>query len=303
MKKYRHSNKISFVGLALMFFSATVGAVTIGAVAFGVSRAMYLVLLFPLLMGLAGGILNLWAIGWGKVRNLWVATIGGLLTGLVIYGVFLYGGYLLYRSEKIGWTDGASAIEKAEVEADLDRSIFDSNGISGFWGYLNNKSKEGLVIVGKKQIGSSPIVVKDRGVWINWAIELITICGITTWMSRWRVSAPFSEVNNRWFDRAMRLGTIDNSNIAQAQAILDAGGLEDFVKLVQVKGPLVPGGWEVHFKRCGEDFGEMALTLGKAMVIRRQLKLRQQQAWILDRSDLDEIAAAMRKHYGANSSL
>jgi hypothetical protein len=303
MKKYHQSNKISFVGLALLFLAATVGAVAIGAVAFGVSRAVYLVLLFPLLMGLAGGSLNLWAIGWGKVRNLWVATISGLLTGMMIYGVFLYGGYLLYRSEKIGWTEGASVTEKAEVEADLDRSIVETNGIPGFLGYLNSKSKDGLVIVGKNQLGHSPIVVKGQGAWINWAIELLTICGITTWMSRWRVSAPFNEDANRWFDRASRLGTIPKSDIDRARAILDEGRLADFVKLVQLKGPLVPGGWEVHFKRCGEDFGEVALTLGKAMVIRHKLKLRQQQAWILNRSDLDEIAAAMRKHYGANSSL
>ena len=53
MKKYRYSNKIPFWGLALLFFCATGGAIAIGALAFGVSKAAYLVLLFPLLMGLA----------------------------------------------------------------------------------------------------------------------------------------------------------------------------------------------------------------------------------------------------------
>jgi hypothetical protein len=297
MKKYRYSNKIPFGGLALLFLSATLGAMTIGAIAFGFSRAAYLVLLFPLLMGLAGGGLNLWAISQGKVRNAWVATLAGLTSGLVIYGVFLYGGYLLYRSEKIGWTEGASPIERAEVEADLDRSIVDNNGIPGFLGYLKGKSKEGLVIVGKKQWGTGLIVVKDHGVWLNWAIELLTICGLTTLMSRWRVSAPFSEVSNRWFDRASRLGTIAKADIDRAKDTLNEGRLEDFVELVQIKGQLISGGWEVHFKRCGEDFSEVALTLGKAMVIQRKLKLRQQQAWILGPTDLDEIAAAMRKHH------
>jgi hypothetical protein len=168
------------------------------------------------------------------------------------------------RSGKSGWAEGATAIERAEVEADLDRSILDANGFPGFWGYLQGKSQEGILIVGKKQSNSKPLLIKGSVVWINWAIELLTICGITTLMSRWRVLTPFSEASNCWFDRVM-------------------------------------GGWEVHFKRCGEDFGEVALTLGKAIVIRRQLKLRQQQAWILDRSDLDEIAAAMRKHHGADS--
>lgn len=295
MKKYRYSNKIPFLGLILLFLSATLGAVTIGALAFGVSKAAYLVLLFPVLMGLAGGSLNLWAIGQGKVRNPGVATICGFCTGLVIYGIFLYGGYLLYRSEKIGWAEGASSIEKAEVVADLDRSIVDDTGYPGFWGYLNHQAHNGLVIVGKKQSNSPPIIVKDRGVWLNWAVELFAICGITTLMSRWRVSAPFSEMTNRWFNRADRLGTIANSDIDRARAVLDEGRLEEFIALVQIEGQLVAGGWEVHFKRCGESFDEVALTLGKAMVIRRKLKLRQQQAWILDRSDLDEVAAAMRK--------
>jgi hypothetical protein len=297
MKKYRYSNKIPFLGLLLLFLCATGGAITIGAIAFGVSKTVYLVLLFPLLMGLAGGCLNLWAIGQGKIRNPGVATISGLLTGLVIYGVFLYGGYMLYRSEKIGWAEGASSLEKAEVAADLDRSIVDNTGHPGFLGYLHQQSKNGLVIVGKKNSDSPPIVVKDRGVWLNWAIELLTICGITTLMSRWRVLAPFSEMTDRWFNRADRLGTIAKADIDQARTVLDEGRLEDFIALVQIKGQLVAGGWEVHFKRCGENFEEVALTLGKAIVIRRKLKLRQQQAWILNRSDLDEVAAAMRKHH------
>ncbi len=297
MKKYRYSNKIPFWGLALLFLCATGGAITIGALAFGVSKAAYLVLLFPLLMGLAGGGLNLWAIGRGKIRNPWMATISGLVTGLVIYGVFLYGGYLLYRSEKIGWAEGASPTERAEVAADLDRSIVDNTGHPGFLGYLHQQSKSGVVIVGKKHGDSPPIIVKDRGVWLNWAIELLLICGITTLMSRWRVSAPFSEIANRWFNRADRLGTIAKKDIDKARSILDEGRLEDFIALVQIKGQLVAGGWEVHFKRCDENFEEVALTLGKAIVIRRKLKLRQQQAWILDRSDLDEVAAAMRKYH------
>ena len=297
MKKYCYSNKIPFLGLALLFLCATGGAITIGALAFGVSRAAYLILLFPLLMGLAGGCLNLWAIGQGKIRSPWIATISGLMTGLVIYGVFLYSGYLLYRSEKIGWAEGTSPIEKAEVAADLDRSIVDNTGHPGFLGYLHQQSKNGLVIVGKKNGNNPPIVVKNQGVWLNWIIELLTICGITTVMSRWRVSAPFSEMANRWFNRADRLGTIAKADIDQARQVLDEGRLEDFIALVQIKGQLVTGGWEVHFKRCGENFEEVALTLGKAMVIRRKLKLRQQQAWILNRSELDEVAAAMRKHH------
>ncbi len=299
MKKYCYSNKIPFWGLVLLFLCATIGAIAIGTLAFGVSRTVYLVVLFPLLMGLAGGCLNLWAIGRGKIRNPGIATMSGLLTGLVIYGVFLYGGYLLYRSEKIGWAEGASPTEKAEVSADLDRSIVDNTGYSGFLGYLHQQSKNGVVIVGKKTSDSPPITVKDRGVWLNWVLELFTICGITTLMSRWRVSAPFSETTDRWFNRADRLGTIAKSDINQARHVLDEGRLEDFIALVQIKGQLVAGGWEVHFKRCDENFEEVALTLGKAVVIRRKLKLRQQQAWILDRSDLDEVAAAMRKYHQA----
>jgi hypothetical protein len=301
MKKYCYSNKLSCLGFVLLFLCTTLGAVTIGALAFGVSKAAYLVLLFPLLMGLAGGSLNLWAISQGKVRNPWLATISGLLTGVVIYGVFLYGGYLLYRSDKIGWAENTSPAEKSEVEADLDRSILDTTGHPGFWGYLDQQAKNGVVIVGEKQSNSPPIIIKDRGAWINWIGELLIICGITTSMSRWRVSAPFSETTNRWFNRADRLGTIANSDIAQARTALDESRLGDFIALVKIKGQLVAGGWEVHFKKCGEDFDEIALTLGKAVVIQRKLKLRQQQAWILDRSDLDEVAAAMRKNYNEST--
>jgi hypothetical protein len=300
VEKYYLSKKVPRRGLIFLLL-ALLGAVLVGILAFGFAQILYIVILFPVVMGVLGGLLNLLVIGRGKVRCSLTATILGFCTGIVIFGAYLYPGYWLYRANYLGWENNSDLQEQTANEEEFQRSLRDKTGSTGFWGFLRNEANSGLMILGSRTYlaEGSRLQIKGAGVWLNWLLELVIICSITISLARWRVFWPFSELSDRWFNRATRLGTINQSDVAQAQAILNEGRLVEFIDLVQSQAPVVPGGWEVHFKRCGDDFSEVALTIGKAVVIRRKLKLRQQQAWLLDRQDLETVAGAIRQKHGA----
>jgi hypothetical protein len=298
MKKYQLHKKVPRQNLPFLLL-ALIGSLLLGGIAFGLSQILYVVILFPLVMGLLGGLLNLFVIDRGKVRCLWAATVLGVLTGFTIYATFLYPGYLTYKSQFIGWENSTDDKEQAVNDQDFDQYLQEKTGSPGFVGYLHNRADEGFAVISQKHYAPdvTALNIQGSGVWLNWLLELGAICGITTTMARWRVMAPFSEVSNQWFNRATRLGTIAKTDLATAKTSLDAGKIVEFIDLVESQSPVVAGGWEVHFKRCGDNYNEVALTIGKAMIIRKKLKLCHQQAWLLNRQDLDLVATAMRaKH-------
>jgi hypothetical protein len=296
VEKYHLSKKVPRRGIVFLLL-ALLGAFLIGILAFGLAQALYVVILFPLGMGLLGGLLNLFVVSRGKIRCPVTTTLWGLLTGIIIFGAYLYPGYWLYRANYLGWENNSDLQEQVANEREFQRSLQEKTGKTGFLGFLQAEANSGVMMVGSRTYlaEGSRLQIKGVGVWLNWLLELAIICSITTGIARWRVFWPFSEVSNRWFDRATRLGTINQADLAQAQSILDEGKLAEFIDLVQTQAPVVSGGWEVHFKRCGDNFSEVALTIGKALVIRRRLKLRQQRAWLLDRQDLETVTTAIRE--------
>jgi hypothetical protein len=70
MKPYRPSNKVPSAGFMWLLLSSILGGLAIGGLTFFVSNLIYLIILFPLGMGFAGGIVSATAIQQGKVRNL-----------------------------------------------------------------------------------------------------------------------------------------------------------------------------------------------------------------------------------------
>jgi hypothetical protein len=298
VKKYQLSKKVSRRGWALLLL-AIIGAMLVGILAFAISQILYVVILLPMVMGLLGGLLSLMVINWGKVRCQMIATIMGLLIGIAIFIAYLFPDYLIYRANYIGWENITDVQELAATSQEFDRHLQEKSGSTGFIGFLRSEANDGMLLIGSRSYGAkgSRLRAKGVGVWLNWLLELAVICGVTTLLARWRVFWPFSELSNRWFNRATRLGTLSQTDLEQAMTILDEGKLAEFIEMVQFKAPVVSGGWEVHFKRCDDDYSEVALTIGKAVIVGKRLKLRQQQAWLLDRQDLETVAAAMREKH------
>ena len=81
MKPYQPSNKVTSTGLKWLLLSSVIGGVAIGGLTHLLSLSVgYLIVVFPLVMGLTGGKVMVAAIRQGKVRNPAIATLFGVLT-------------------------------------------------------------------------------------------------------------------------------------------------------------------------------------------------------------------------------
>ena len=81
MRPYRPSNKAPLLGIMVLVIYTLVGAITLGAIVFGVSQIIYLIALFPLIIGAIGGAIVAAAVKRGKVRNSAVAILFAVLSG------------------------------------------------------------------------------------------------------------------------------------------------------------------------------------------------------------------------------
>ncbi|MFT3878793.1 MAG: hypothetical protein QM703_03920 [Gemmatales bacterium] len=69
----------SVVGLVMLFVGLAVAGIVMGVITHYVSKLIYFILVFPMLIGFAIGGVGALMVKWGKVRSPWVAGGAGLL--------------------------------------------------------------------------------------------------------------------------------------------------------------------------------------------------------------------------------
>jgi hypothetical protein len=231
MKLYKPSNKVPSSGYTLLALTALIGGLAIGGATFAVSRLIYLILLFPALMGAAGGFLQAYAVNRGKVRNPLVASFFAILTGLTIYGTLNAGYYLAFRhdiSEELKKNLGQN--DPAQVDRILDENLLEKEtGSKGFLGFLKYSAQQGVGITR----GSSKFELKNEWAWGYWAIELAIIEGIIAFMAFAAAKQPFCEESNEWYLPKELIGSVSqnesenfltlvrNDNFVKAGALID----------------------------------------------------------------------------------
>jgi hypothetical protein len=239
MQKYRTSGRTSLMGLLLLVLTTIFGGAILGAVVALVAHFFYLVVLFPILMGLIGAFLITTVVQRGAVRSPLLAGLFGLLIGLVIYGTYRYGEYFdAQRQFFEGAREEYSQVTEAEAAQALDQFLLEETGSSGFLGYVLYDAKQGVTIskVGSSS-SSSGITFSGAGAWIYWGVELLIIAGIAYAASRAAAAEPYCEDCHAWYGKERWIGVADkklskdiktalkNGNFAQVRAAFVATDL------------------------------------------------------------------------------
>jgi hypothetical protein len=147
MKPYQPSNKVTSTGLKWLLLSSVIGGLAIGGLTHLISLLVYLIVLFPLGMGFAGSTVMVAAIRKGKVRNPAIATLFGILTGLLMYGSLHGAGYWQFKqsaSEQI--TKELEAASGNQSNNIIDTFLQEKTGSKGFVGYLKHNAQQGVSI-------------------------------------------------------------------------------------------------------------------------------------------------------------
>ncbi len=261
MKPYQPSNKVTNAGFAWLLGSSILSGVTIGGIAGFISLWVYLIVLFPAVMGLFGiGAMSI-AIRQGKVRNPAIATVFGGLTGLIIFTsihAVKYQQFKQLASESI--TQEAGRLNDSQMSQVIDRYLQQQTGSTGFVGYVKYEAKLGVTII---KAGTKGGNIGEMGTWIYWITELGVV---SVWIAMSAYSSakePFCENCNQWYGGKERLGNVNPQLSTNFLNLLESDNFSEAGKLVDpLQGVYAPS-LEVYLQRSPSpsSFSDLLLTV------------------------------------------
>lgn len=284
MKPYQASNIVPKTAWKWLLLSSLLGGITIGGLTFAVSQLIYLIILFPLGMGFAGGFVNSLAIQQGKVRNSLVGYCFGAITGLSIYGTVHTGEYFSFKQKaseeiaaeftKINQGSPTNKIDTylrsrgALVEADKARNelvinafLKQETGSDGFLGYLKYTAKQGVSI---GRFGSQGIKLNETFTWIYWLIELAVIEGLIIVAAKSASQEPFCEGCQEWYKEKERIGNVDGQLSGNFLQLINQDNFSDCGKLINIDDDINIPSLEVYIQCCPScKDSDSFLTLSK----------------------------------------
>lgn len=231
MQPYKPSNIVPLTGLLLLMVAAIIGGAAVGILVSFVERLIYLIILFPILMGLAGGFILANAIRLGKVRNPLVGAVFGVVIGILIYGSYHFAGYLAFREEvktmileDYGIT-AADMLPEDWVYLDefIDSFLAEEYSQPGFLGYMMLAAEEGVSISPVTSSNDQGIDLGQTGTWIYWGVELLIIAGIALVGGRNAARNPYCENCDLWMEKEKLIGTLPTTSGGLAAMLAKQG--------------------------------------------------------------------------------
>ena len=263
MKPYQPSNKVTSTGFTWLLLSSAIGGVAIGGITHLISLLIYLIILFPLGMGFAGGAVMAIAIRGGKVRNPAIATFFGILTGLILYGSMHGAGYLQFKqsvSEQI--TKELGTVSDKQSDAITDAFLQEKTGDKGFLGYIKYNAQQGVSI---GRVGSQGANLGETGTWIYWLIEFAVIDIMIAAIAYSVAKSPFCENCDQWYKDQQRIASVNPQltenflNLLQNDQFAKAG------KLIDPLQGVFPPNLAVYLQCCPTcQFSDLIMTVKAA---------------------------------------
>lgn len=237
-----------FIGITLLVI---VYGVMTGFTAGVFSHLIYIVFLFPLVMGINSGKLIADVIHRAKVRKTSQLIFFSLLLAVTIYGTFHYCRYVgLQVRTSLEMFPGLSQATEGKnlrlAKAFVDYALEEETGHSGFVGYMLYRANEG-VSIGRLSRSSSfnlgPILT-----WLYWIMEFGIILWITLRKGKKMIGMSFCKSCGSWYGREKHLGGTATAN---ETFLLDLIKHKDFIELGKLmdKNAELPS-LEVYFQGC-----------------------------------------------------
>jgi hypothetical protein len=237
--------------LILMTLLVVVGGFIVG---FGVgvfSHLIYIVFLFPFVMGINSGKMIVDAIRRAKVRKTSQLVFLSVLSAVVIYGAFHYTRYLGFQvtaSMEIfsGLDEGSQTGNLQVTNAFLDYALKEETGHSGFLGYMLYEAKQGISI--GRLSRSSSTNLGPALTWLYWLLEFGVILGLTIQQGKKVMARSFCEACGNWYGSEKHLGGTASANEPVLLDLLQKKDFSGLGKLIE-KNAEVPS-LELYLHGC-----------------------------------------------------
>lgn len=195
---YRPEGGFSPLGLVLLLVGLSIAGILLGVATYFVSKLIYLILVFPLFIGIGLGAVGAFLVKAGKVRTPWLAGVAGLLAGILAMTTQHYLTYRSFMAEidpvRQEIKDNLNQIPPAE-RAQIQRII----AVDSFPSFIDYQAHEG-VSINRARGGNNDkgINLGYIGTYIYWGIETLIVAGIVLVATRKTALEPFCSVTNEW---------------------------------------------------------------------------------------------------------
>jgi hypothetical protein len=227
MKPYQPSLAAPARGVFILLAAVLLGGTVLGVLVSLLSTQVYLILVFPLVMGLLGGAMVAAVVRAGKIRNPGVAIAAAVMIGIIIYAAMWATDYIQFRNNRIAeFIVTNPGADPSQADAMIDTVLKERTGQTGFLGYLLYEGAEGVSVgrIGsQKFLNLGPVVS-----WIDWVVELIILLWAAVRTGSKPAYEPFCETCGRWYDKPQLLGTLGAS---RSKEVLNLVENEQYVKL------------------------------------------------------------------------
>ena len=228
MKAYQPSHIVPAGGWVMLLTAAVLGGAAIGWGVSLLSNLVYLILIFPLLMGVIGGTILSAAVRTGKVRSPAAAIGAAVLMTLVMYGSMWASDYVQFRTIALADLQTSTpGLDPAQADARIDSVLKYQTGQDGFVGYVLYEDQQGVSLgrVGsdQNQFNLGPVFS-----WAYWAVEVLIILWGVVRFGKKQADQPFCELCGQWYEKPLQLGSLGASRTKEVISLVENG---QFVKL------------------------------------------------------------------------
>lgn len=246
-------SKVPLLGLILLILVSVVTGVVVGGIvaAVDVYLHFYLILVFAIFMGaIAGGAVAL-AARLGRVRSGAIAVIFAFITGLIMYGSYWYGNYLLLKQQVY---EKSPETNRLKLDAELDLFFAGETGQPGFVGFVMYSAKKGISITSTNNISSSTrtndLTLVGPVAYGYWVVEILIILGVGAAAAAKVSNMPFCDRDNRYFI-TQNLGRVPKDSADQFMLMAKAGDWSGAMLLIdRSRGKVTYPYLEVKVEKC-----------------------------------------------------
>jgi hypothetical protein len=213
-------------GVLVVFLCVTLAGLGLGYAVSWVGQWIYIILVFPFLLGILVGFFGAVGIYVGSVRNLFLAGLAGLFGGCLTLFAMHYFDYerdmARPRQDKAGQVPNAGAAPAKPADRQPD-----------FWGYLDRQARKGIPI----QFRRLHFTLGYVATYLYWLVEVAIVSGLAMAILIGCASDPFCAECSTWKSK-QALGTLALAP-DQALRIFSAG---EIVRLADQE----PAAGEIH---------------------------------------------------------
>ncbi len=212
---YKPDGQFAWSSLFQFIAGLSVIGVILGVALWYISQFFWMIILFPIAIGMVVGFLGSLLIRKTRIRNPWVCALAGLLAGVFAMAAMHFTSYRAFEAERQQAVPEellvlAREIDQFQAERDQlpqeTRDVIEeleSNPlflqylqVQSFPEYLDYVASLGVTISRSRK--EDDLNLGYAGSWIYWGLEALIVAGISLYVMKSTAADPFCAASNQW---------------------------------------------------------------------------------------------------------